>query len=336
MLKTLCLLFIFTISCFPVKAQDENPNVEKLRLELFSAYGYCKSQGWTLQEISKNFPQLKVGVLQADSEFSLIFGQSCKNIQDLISKIPGVNLETYDKALKEKLAEAIDYSQLTLKVSTDFIGTVRKRANGDIASPFKEILLAFNPVFDGNPAAEFSRGFTKKYRTANHPKAKGLDFEVSVPESWKAREGNRPNIIQFFKGKNGYTDPSMSLMVMEIPMPTGLKPTQKDINSVFTPSGLKDFMPENATFVEGKPIVLEGQKGGMLVYDAVMQRLELKLKMRSLSYIIYYKKHLIMLQFATGGKEEDTASIVKDFNKNRPLFQLIANSLVIMDKYKQN
>lgn len=29
----------------------------------------------------------------------------------------------------------------------------------------------------------------------NHPKAKGVDFKIRVPEGWTVKEGNRPNIV---------------------------------------------------------------------------------------------------------------------------------------------
>jgi hypothetical protein len=43
---------------------------------------------------------------------------------------------------------------------------------------------------------------------------------------------------------------------------------------------------------------------------------------------------MISIQFASGDTQGKTDVLVKEFNKNRPLFQLIANSFIIMDKYK--
>jgi hypothetical protein len=88
--------------------------------------------------------------------------------------------------------------------------------------------------------------------------------------------------------------------------------------------------------IESKPIVLEGQKGGMWIYEITGGRLDVKLIMRTLQYSIFYKNKLIMVQFSTGGTPETRKNWVAEFDKNRALFTMIANSLVLMDQYKTN
>ena len=61
------------------------------------------------------------------------------------------------------------------------------------------LVFSFSVLGQNNPAKEFLDGKTRKYSTLNHSKAKGANFQINVPESWSSREGNRPNIIQFFK-----------------------------------------------------------------------------------------------------------------------------------------
>ena len=48
-----------------------------------------------------------------------------------------------------------------------------------------------------------SKAYSQNYVTinnnyahyANHPKAKGVDFKIRIPEGWTVKEGNRPNIV---------------------------------------------------------------------------------------------------------------------------------------------
>lgn len=316
-------VFLFSLS-FSVIAQETDPEI--FRNNLISTYGFCKGQELSLRSISTKFPNLQAQRLKAQAEFSVTFGKSCQHIESLLS-------DEVKLLLNEKLQQLYDESKLTSDLANTFIITVQERAKGNINSPWKETLLSFNPDFEENPALEFVRGFTKKYRTTNHPKAKGLDVEISVPASWKSREGNRPNIVQFFKSQNGYGDETLALQIRELTLPKGLKITQKDIDEMFSPKGLKDFA-EGATIIESKSITLEGQKGGMLLYDATVERLDIKLKVRTLSYVILYKNRFIFLQFAVGDTENKMSNTIKEFNKYKPLFQLIGNSLILMDKYK--
>lgn len=50
-------------------------------------------------------------------------------------------------------------------------------------------------------------------------------------------------------------------------------------------------------------------------------------------YVIYYDNPFIFLQFSSGGEIVDRVNWISEFEKNRELFNLVANSLVIMDKY---
>jgi len=185
-----------------------------------------------------------------------------------------------------------------------------------------------------NPAQEFLDGKITKFSTKNHSKSKGLSFEISVPKSWTSREGKRPNIIQFFKSADTESGAAMSLMVKDIPVPKGYVPTKKEIQELFAPNQLRTFVDDGATFIEGKAIMLEGQRGAMVISEQTIERLDLKLKLRMLGYTLFYKNKLIYIGFTVSGTEDKGKQIVENFNKMKPLFLLIANSLVLTDKYK--
>ena len=108
---------------------------------------------------------------------------------------------------------------------------------------------------------------------------------------------------------------------------------QSDIDQLFTPEVLKEFIPDGATLIGTRSIVLEGQKGGVWEYELSEERLDLKITMRMLQYAVFYDNRLVFLQFSTGGKPEDRREWLSEFEKNRPLFGMVANSLVIVDKY---
>lgn len=308
-------------------AQNNTSDPEARRRELFRTYGYCFSQQRSIDQVKKQFPDLGFQVLQVEAAFKITFGKSCEAITNMFS-------DNVRAGLNKQLEAASPTYVITETIARDFLNKIQNRAKGDIESPVKETLLTFNPDFVNNPSLEFTRGFTKKYSTLDHPKAQGLHLEIKVPMSWMSREGNRPHIVQFFEGEYGRDGVTMTILVQKVDPPKGARVTQKEIDSLFTASGMKDFMPDGAKVLESKPVVLEGEKGGMLVYEISADRLDFSMIVRTMQYMTFYKNRIISLQFSTGGTPENRKEWVAQFEKNRPLFFLIANSLIIMDKYK--
>ncbi len=325
MKKTIALIiWLLSIS---ISAQNNTSDPEARQREVFRAYGYCYGQQRSAEQIKNEFPNLNVAMFQAEAAFKITFGKSCAAVGESFG-------EDGRQELNKRFNDLLPRSVITEAVARDFINKIQARAKGDIETPVKETLLAFNPDFRKTPALEFMRGFTRTYSTLDHPKAKGLHLEIKIPGSWMSREGNRPNIVQFFKSEYGRNDPSAIVMVQQFTPPKGVRVTQRDIDSVFSPSGLREFVPDNAKVLESKAIVLEGQKGGMWVFEMSADRLDVSITMRMLQYVVFYKNRLIFLQFSAGGSPSDRNEWTTTFEMNRPLFQMVANSLVIMDKYK--
>ena len=56
---------------------------------------------------------------------------------------------------------------------------------------------------DNNSTREFLNYNRSSYNTEGHPKAKGIGFTIEYPNSWRAVEGARPNIVQKFVSERG-------------------------------------------------------------------------------------------------------------------------------------
>lgn len=297
-----------------------------IRSEIFRAYGFCFGQEYHLKEIDRKFPDLRAKVLLAKTEFDSVYGRTCKFFES-----------QFDSKVKESLTENVKQNlnnvvSKTINEADSFLNTVKDRAKGNIPSPTKEILLAYNPVFVQTPEKEFLSGFQKSYQTLGHPKSKGVDFSVKVPQSWFQREGNRPNIIQFFSSKNIDTDASLSLMVKDIPLYNGRKLKNSEAKILFSPDLIKDFA-DGGEVTESKRMILEGQPAGFIVSDQKVERLDLVLWVRTATYIVFYNNKLIILM--GGVSSLDRKELSSKFAITRQLFALIANSLVINDKYKK-
>lgn len=319
-------IVFLALLCLSAFGQNNTSDPEARDRELLRTYGYCYGQQRSVEQIKSEFPSLSVAMFQAQAAFDVTFGKSC---QAVAGEFP----TEIKRQLNSKFDQLLPRSVITEAVARDFIGKIHGRAKGEIETPVKETLLAFNPDFRKSPGLEFMRGFTRVYSTLNHAKAKGLHLEIKVPASWISREGNRPNVVQFFKSEYGRNDPSAIIMVQEFTSPRGVRVTQREIDSLFSASGLKTLVPDDAKVLESKPIVLEGQKGGMWIFEMSADRLDVSITMRMLQYVIFYKNRLIFLQFSAGGTPNERSLWTASFEKNRPLFQMVANSLVIMDKY---
>jgi hypothetical protein len=112
--------------------------------------------------------------------------------------------------------------------------------------------------------------------------------------------------------------------VQHIAGPKRVRPTQREIDSLFSSSNLRTFVPDGSPGIKSKPIVLEGQKGGMLVYEMSADRLYVSIRMRMLQYVIFDENRLIFLQFSTGGTPPDRPLWIAAFERHRPLFQQVA------------
>lgn len=299
--KTINFYFlIIALLVYPtfLSAQSASPDPYRAPLyeDLSRTYGFCSGQRISIERIQKEFPDLAPQVIKAQMEFDLVFKSSYENIEKTLREILGNNWGNYKVQMQKQLEKLLGALHISRVQAEAFVQEVSLRASGQIESPVLETLLTYNPEFQKNPEKEFLRGFTETYRTKSHPKAKGVDFQIQYPKSWKAKEGKRPNVIQLITSENGRGFDSLVLMVKDIPLPAGYKITDEELSDLFTPSSLKETLPEGTLFISAKPIVLDRRKGGMLIFDQVRQRVDITMKMRSLHFITIYDNKMIFVQ----------------------------------------
>lgn len=87
------------------------------------------------------------------------------------------------------------------------------------------------------------------------------------------------------------------------------------------------------TIIESGQVVIEGQPGGYVISEIITNRLGLTLKTRTLLYSIYYDSRIIMISCGVTGLD-GKIDLSQKMEKFRPVFSLIANSLILNDKYK--
>lgn len=337
-MKLLFSLFTVGLICFSsltAFSQETNEaELDKVITEMTRAYGFCIGQSFSLDRMQREFPELQNSVKIAQYEWSVVFGKSCETVEDRLSRLLADDWISLRDKIQTAGRENLTKTQISRDSTIAFIELVKKRAKGEIQSPVLETLLIFNPDFIANPAAEMSQGFKRTFRTGNHTKAKGIDFQIEYPMSWKAKEGVRPNIIQKITSDNGSGTTSIMLIVKDIPLFNGRKLTNKEKALMFTSDVVKSFVPDGATFISAKPIVLDAQKGAMLVYDEVVERVDLKMRVRNVQFITTYGDKMIIINCLMGSVNETSAKLNERYKRLEPIFKLVANSFVIQSQYK--
>ena len=303
--------------------------------QLSQAYGFVLGQQTSLELIEKKFPDLVKDVKIAWFAFnSTALGESMKGVEEELSMEFGDKWSEYKKEMTAQMDSLFEGQEFTRQQAVAFLQEVRQRAKGKMPESILAALLSAHPRFSKNPELELSTGWKQTFRTKDHPKAKGVDFSISFPASWSKREGYRPNIIQFFQSGAGHGPIMCNLMVMDIPLPAGYKPTEEELKEFFQPNELKDMVPDNGRFIDAKSIVLENAPAGMLVSDQTMQRLDLTLAMRMTQFITIQGKSMIFIQFMVTKIPDSKESLDQLQHKYLPTYKAIANTLVLNDKYK--
>lgn len=315
-------------------AQDSTPKEPRWK-QLSQAYGFVLGQQASLELVEEKFPDLAKDVKESWFAFnSSALGESVKGVEAELSKQLGEKWPEMKEQLTSQMQKMVKGQQFTREQATAFLAEVKLRGKGELPESIRSALLSAHPRFSNNPGLELAEGWKQTFRTKGHAKAKGVDFSVAFPASWSKREGNRPNIIQVFQSSAGHGPIMCNLMVKNIPLPEGCKPTQEELKEFFQLNELKDMVPDGGTFIEAKSIVLEGSPAGMLVSDHTMQRLDISLTMRMTQFITIQESSMIFIQFMVAKTPDTNVSLDKIQKKYLPTYRAIANTFVLNDKYK--
>ncbi|RJP40637.1 MAG: hypothetical protein C4547_02180, partial [Phycisphaerales bacterium] len=155
----------------------------------------------------------------------------------------------------------------------------------------------------------------------------------AYPSSWKAAEGERPHIVQKFVSEGGRGFEIVMIITSDLPLPPGTVITEQGQREMFAPSELGDMLPEGATFVNAQSTQIEGVPAGILEYRMPGERAGMKFMSQAWILNFLIGKTLVQVQFSVAelpGSNDDVSSRMTAF---KPLFTLMANSIVFPDKW---
>ncbi len=329
------LLFI-TLSILLSQKILATPRIsEKLTKDMFTTLSFYYCQNGVLDDIKRHKKALLSNqIVLEQNEFNNTFAKSVFEMEKEITKIdPNFDFKTYNKKSKQICVNKA--KKMSPQNVLDVIKNYQSQVKITRYYPVLETLLMFYPDYQKYPKKEFLDHYYYKY-TSDPKTAKGINFSIKIPNTWKARDGNHPNVVKKFTNENGRGLISFVITIKNYP----LSEFQKEgiTNELF----LELLKSEDIfnTFISSKEKYIDSGSLGIANLPAIWLKTSLKTqKMRTeieadnIHYIIIYKDKIIDL-FASVPVSINNIKFTDKFSKYEPLFDLIVNSLVINDLYK--
>ena len=287
-------------------------------------YGYLKGQKITLDRIRMEIPELETQVNLCEMEFNLSFKNASERIYSDLKILLGKEFDLHEIEMNERLKSMNSNIELTTEIAIDFIEEVKQRAKGRIESPVLETLLSYEYIY--SPSKEFSDGYKESFSTENHVKSQGVNMNLKLPISWDRKEGDRPHIVQKFFSENGKGNEGVILQIQDIE-----EFNEYDINSFYSVNYLRQMVPANGEFIAAKKIVIDSLPAGQVIFKLKQEQLDFTLSSEFIIYVMVIEKKLVYLYCSV--YEENTDALDEHFNSFLPLFNMMANSIVIMNQY---
>jgi hypothetical protein len=184
-------------------------------------------------------------------------------------------------------------------------------------------------------ATDFVKGKKTTWASKGHAKSKGLNLKISYPSSWKASEGNRPNILQKFRGANAQ-DGIVMLITKALPAPYNRKLTIAEKKELTSKDVAMEMVPDGSKLISYKTTKLDGEIAAMIEYEMIVERAGYSIGQKILSFIIPHNGTLLMIQGATGGDASKGMTAIRNrYLAAKPLFTIIASSCVFVDKWEK-
>lgn len=300
--------------------------------EMSQAYGFKIGQDYFLEMIEKKYPDLKSQIQIAKLKFNKSYSNSIFTIDSILSS-KGNEWLKIKAQLSDQINSSVNLNNYNYNQIKDFIQSVESRANGEIPVPIIGTLLTFNPTYLKNPTLEFTDGFKYRFSSKDNVKAKGVDFHLDLPQSWLAKEGNRPNIVQKFVSQNGHGLVMALVLVLELPGVNSI--SEEDVKDLSRSEESKEMLPNNSQFINSGFIKVDGLPGIYVEFKTRQTQIDNEVLMHTINYNVYYKNKMISIQCSVSSTSDDEENTDSVFNKCKELFKLIAGSLVVQSQWKQ-
>jgi len=321
-------VFLFSLLSGTLNAIELNYNQTSIK-GLARAYGFILGQEFSLSRIKKEYPELAPNILLVKSQFNSAFPNIKSKLKSQLIAAMGKKLFSQtDNELKKKLQTNRGTQVITKEIAQAFLQQIKERAEGNIESPVLEYLLSVKYL--AFPANEFIEGHRQTFKTEGHKKAQDIKLVLQVPKSWKAKEGNRPHIVQKWVSANGT---GLEMMLLDIRDAEGYTPSNKEIESFVSSGEVRDIVPSGAKYINSGLFSLEMRKGYWVEMAMPQERAGFKLYQHSVMYQLFFRGKAIGFICQAGRPTKDKAKADEAYNRIKALCQQVLNSIVLLQAY---
>jgi hypothetical protein len=159
------------------------------------------------------------------------------------------------------------------------------------------------------------------FQTDGTGKSQGLKIKLSVPSSWKIKEGTRPHIVKNFSAP---TVPVFCTLTIDTWKGSGK-------NSI-TESELRDFAKSLTKIISTKLLKVDGLSSGEIVFENTTERPVGTIFMKGIEYVIPYNGKVIVVLYSVGStNKQDTDKYYNDYES---LFKGLASTTAILSQWE--
>ncbi len=157
-----------------------------------------------------------------------------------------------------------------------------------------------------------------------HPKAKGVNIKLKVPNGWEIKEGDRPNVVKkFTKGGNSYI-----IIIKENSTFFSRNQIKRAIEKEnLANEVVKEFSTilKNYRLLEKSEVTIDNYPSVQFKLSGNIERMGLIIPIIMRSWVVLYEDKIIYLQSTSFNNSE--------YLENEKLYTLITNSVVFPDQY---
>ncbi|MBA4104460.1 MAG: hypothetical protein C0485_01790 [Pirellula sp.] len=319
---------------YAIAIQGKQPLYLYPTQELANAYAFVFGQHLQLQSINEDFLNLTDEAYSTRLAFEKsALGKGFIHLETVLSDRFGEDWPAIKSKLQTQLATVTGSRLVTKQEAVDFLSEVQARTKGTLPIEMRAALLSANPLYMANPKREFQDGWIQTFQTHGHGKSKGARLSFSYPMSWRAAEGQLPNVVHKFVSQDGHGPEMVTIATKNLPLSPGEIITDQDRQDLFSTAVLQETIPEKATLIATQATQLEASPAGIVEYTMVHERLGIRFLTHAWTIRFLCENTLVEIMFGIRGPVGYETELAQRMDMYKPLFYLMANSIVLTDKW---
>jgi hypothetical protein len=186
------------------------------------------------------------------------------------------------------------------------------------------LLSSAGALAQADALAEFRNDQAARFNSRGHAKSLGVNFTLRYPRSWRAKEGERPHVLQNFVSTDG-SGSNCNVGVRGLGNIT-------DAQARTAVRNLRAQLPADMVFLSGQATTLDGVATTEVQARQSVNRAGNAFEARTLIMMNVSGRNFFTFTCLVGGATQADAD--RRFAAYLPVFRLIAGSIVFPDQYR--